>query len=225
VVSTAPSIVTGWPPRATRLPSRYHDRTLDGFDPSVSPAAKAGLAAARRLLAGDIRNLVLIGPPGAGKTHLAAGIARVTWERGRADWARRSEAAEADGYRLAEPPVPWWVNVPELIAGMRRDIAAGQTDHVDDAGRAGRHPGLVVLDDAGRENITEFSGEAIYVLVNRRYEAMRPTVMTSNLGLAELDAGGFGPVVSRLAEDGALVEMATAVDYRFRHGKRPGDAS
>ena len=213
--TTDPPGIT-WPPKAVRLPYRYNDRTLDDYDPTVSRAAGAALEAAQAFVAGGVANLVYIGPPGAGKTHLAAGIARAMWVQGRADWATRQTVAGAAGYHAAEPPDPWWVNVPELLDGMQRDMAAHDLTNRDAAAAAKRHPGLVVLDDLGRERVSEWTGAVLYVVINARYESMLPTVMTSNLTVAELDANGYGPVLSRLREGGRVIAMDSASDYRTR---------
>jgi DNA replication protein DnaC len=81
------------------------------------------------------------------------------------------------------------------------------------------HEGLVVLDDIGRERISEWTGELLYTVVNDRYEFRLPTIATSNLSAQELVAAGYWPAISRLAQDGALVEIK-APDFRLR-GTKP----
>jgi primosomal protein DnaI len=71
-----------------------------------------------------------------------------------------------------------------------------------------------VLDDLGREKVSEWTGELIYAVVNARYEAGLPSVATSNLSPAELIAVGYWPAMSRLAEDGRIVEV-TGPDHRL----------
>jgi DNA replication protein DnaC len=77
------------------------------------------------------------------------------------------------------------------------------------------YPGLVVLDDLGREKVTDWTGEVVYTLVNGRYEAMLPTVVTTNLTRSDLAESAYWPAISRLAEDGALVAIE-AEDRRLR---------
>ena len=79
---------------------------------------------------------------------------------------------------------------------------------------AGRHSGLVVLDDLGRENATDWTGELVYSVVNARYEAMLPTIVTSNRSIADLRAGPYWTVISRLAEGGRLIAV-TGTDRRL----------
>lgn len=173
-----------------RTPPRYRDKTFANFDPSVSPAAQTAATAAERAL-NDRTSLLLVGRPGTGKTHLAAAIGNEV---------RHGE----------------WCNVTDLIGALRQDVRIGENDGHRWAEELSREEGFVVLDDLGREKVTEFTGEALYRLVNRRYEHKRPTIVTSNLTVAELEANGYGPVLSRLSEEGRLVEMASAADYRTR---------
>jgi DNA replication protein DnaC len=110
-----------------------------------------------------------------------------------------------------------WVNVADLMVQMRSEMSRPDDDrpaariaiHLRD------HPKLVVLDDLGREKASDWTGEVIYSLVNHRYEERLETIVTSNLTAAELGAGPYWPVISRLAEDGRLIDMAGTPDKRL----------
>lgn len=172
------------------VPPRYRDRTFDTFDPTVSKSAQVALEAAKQAVE-QRTSLALIGRPGAGKTHLAAAI--------------------GNAVRFGE-----WCNVTDLIGAIRQDIRIGENDGHRLAADLAKEEGFVVLDDLGREKVTEFTGEVLYRLINRRYEHKRPTIVTSNCSMAELEANGYGPVISRLSEEGRIVQMASATDYRTR---------
>lgn len=203
-------------PREFELPDRFAKARLEGFDTEVSPAAVGMVEAAWRFLNAPTGCLVLLGKPGSGKSHIAAAIVNAIEARNVEQHAQAT--AEAD----ALPPDqraypgrglrPWWVPVGETMIRVRTfaDDTVGLWLDV------GRYPGLVVLDDLGRERISEFSGEQLYVAANLRYEARRRTIVTSNLSMAGLIEAGYGPILSRLSEDGPILELVSAIDYRPR---------
>lgn len=214
----------------TVVPYRFRDRTLETYKPTT-PSQHRALLEARRLVAGEIRSLVLIGPAGVGKTHLAAGALRGHQQREqiaidaeevefRRDWN-----ADLDGRepwrrftRRRDLRVgPAWQNVAELVSGLRMDMdrdrdERGWGERLEEALAPAS---LLVLDDLGREKISDWTGELVYSLINGRYEREQSTIATSNMSPAELQASGYWTSISRLAEDGALVEI-TAPDYRLR---------
>lgn len=204
-------------PSTVELPPRFRDRTLDSYR-ADSPTAKRALNDARRLVAGEIKSLVLIGATGVGKTHIAAGVAtaldsayEAAYEEGK-DTYNRGETERWPSRRTA----PMWTNVADLIVRMRLDMDRPLDDREASmlVMRMHRHQSLVILDDLGREKTSDWTGETIYALVNARYEAMLPTLVTSNLTAADLASSPYWPVISRLAEDGALVEIE-APDHRL----------
>lgn len=179
---------------STCVPARFSDRTLVTFMPSDGTAT--AFDAARQMVDTDIDSLVLSGPAGAGKTHLAAAVAN----------ARHG----------------LWCNVPEFMSALKSQMGItrhalldnGREPATDHAEMLADYPGLVVLDDLGREKVTDWTGEIVYVLINTRYENRRPTLVTTNLTGAELGASPYWPAISRLAEDGALVAI-DAPDHRL----------
>lgn len=193
-------------------PARFAGRTLDDYVPGT-PSQATALEAARKLSSAEYRSLVLVGPPGVGKSHLAAGIVNEIIDGLTTDYQRRKAEADAmpiDKYRHPEIPLtPMWTNVADLIVGLRMEMNAPADDR--DAERAvrilRRHPALVVLDDLGREKASDWTGEIVYALVNSRYENRLPTLVTSNLSPGDLAASPYWPVISRLAEDGELVKI------------------
>lgn len=201
-------------------PLRFRGKTLDGYEPRTESASRA-LAAARRFVQRDIASMVLAGPTGAGKTHLAAAAAAERYIPELAEWValpivNNPAPWEKPRREKKEPHIPDWCSVPELIVGLRSDMDREREDRgwADRVDELRRWAGVVVLDDLGREKVSDWTGEVIYTLVNGRYESMLPTIVTTNLTGAELAASPYWPVISRLAEDGELVRIE-AEDYRL----------
>lgn len=141
--------------------------------------------AARRYAAEPSGWLYLYGPPGAGKSHLAAAIAN--------DLAGNGE------------PVAY-ASVPDVLAFVKR----GMSDNSADA----RFDGLLnidtlILDDLGTENSTAWSVETIFRLIDEREKHSRTTVITSNLHYDNLHPR----IASRIAGMVKLIPLLVS-DYR-----------
>jgi DNA replication protein DnaC len=211
------------PEHVFEVPERFRTASIEGFDTSASPAAAGMAEAAWTFLRQSVGSLVMVGRPGAGKSHIAAAIVRAIRARDAEQYEQAVAAAEAlppeERRYPGPPPRPWWVPVGETMIRVRTFASDTEGLWLD----VGEHPGLVVLDDLGRERISEFSGEQVYAALNMRYEARRRTIVTSNLSLAGLIEAGYGPILSRLSEDGPVLELVSAIDYRprLRHRVAP----
>lgn len=205
-------------PSSSTVPSRFADKRLADFNPNVSASAALALEAADEFVGGAIDGLVLVGPPGVGKTHVAAGIVNEIKLRNTEDYQRAIDAM-TDRYP-AVPQMPLWANVASLIVGLRLDMDRPLDDRDSQllASRLRKHPAAVVLDDLGREKASDWTGEVIYTVVNDRYEAGLPTIITSNLTPELLRSSTYWPSISRIAEGGRLIEFKVTGDYRLRKG-------
>ena len=178
------------------VPSRFRECRLSTFDPT---RAKSGgvfaLAWATERAEAPFSGLIS-GPVGTGKTHLVVGIL-----------AARAEAYLAMHWSKARRQ-EWtalFADVPTLLDTLRSWIAR-PTDE-DPLGRFVRAD-LLILDDLGRERVTDWATERLYVLVNRRYGEQRPTIATTNLKPSELVAlPQYGPIVSRLLDGRPAVRI------------------
>ena len=110
--------------------------------------------------------LVFTGPSGAGKTHLAAAIAN---ER-----ARRGDEV-------------LFVVVPDLLDYLRAAFSPESATPYDRRFEEVKRAHLLVLDDLGTESATPWAREKLYQLLNFRYNAHLPTIITTAKSINELD--------------------------------------
>lgn len=164
-----------------KIPPRYVDALAD--DPDVLAwAVELCRTSARTARAYNPRvahggSLVLLGPVGTGKTHQAYGAIRQIVHTGVAcSW---SAVTAADLY------------------GQLRPRERGNPEAVMD--RYSRIP-LLLLDDLGAAKGSEWTEEITYRVINHRYEQQLATIVTSNLGGADLRAGLGERIASRLTE-------------------------
>jgi len=137
--------------------------------------------------------LVLEGDNGCGKTHLAVSIAK---------------------YCLAEGAIVLFSVVPDLLDYLRATFAPNAEEPYDEAFTKMREAELLVLDDLGAEQSTPWANEKLYQLLNYRYNARLPTVITTNkIGLVGIE----NRIRSRLGDKRLVrtVTMTEAQDYRL----------
>jgi DNA replication protein DnaC len=137
--------------------------------------------------------LVLVGPYGCGKTHLAAAIA--------------NHALRTQHMR------PIFAVVPDLLDYLRATFAPDSGLSYDRRFHAVRTTDLLILDDLGTENTTPWAREKLFQIVNHRYMERLPTVFTTNVDLDSLD----GRIRSRLCDTQlSRLVFIDAEDYRLR---------
>lgn len=102
--------------------------------------------------------LFISGPPGTGKTHIAAAIANHLIAQGR--------------------PVVCMTMI-DLLERIKRTYSKGDVDE-GSVLRIYKTVPLLVIDDIGKEPPTEWAISTVYNIINGRYEAYLPTIVTTN---------------------------------------------
>src|SRR4029079_6318127 len=145
--------------RSSRLPAV---KTLETFDFSFQPSIKREqIESLHELNFVDRKeNVVLLGPPGVGKTHLAISLAITAAQMGR---------------RV------YYGTLVDLITSLEEAQAAGQLTR-----RLAvlTHPSLLVVDEIGYLPIDHAGAVLYFQLMSRGYESAS-TILTSNKGFEE----------------------------------------
>lgn len=174
--------------RKAGIPPRFQGKTLDTYD-AVHDKQQMALAACKKLVATmqakqPPPNLILIGRPGTGKSHLCCGMVLELYRTHR---VRR-------------------VDLPDLIREIRATWHKDSEHSEDYVLEFYGTLDLLIIEEVGTGAGTDDERARIFQVVNRRYEAMLPTVIVSNLDLESLKKEIGERVIDRLREgDRALV--------------------
>jgi len=140
--------------------------------------------------------LVLAGNVGSGKSHLAFAIANALLNRGVG---------------------VYWETMPELMDALRAGYKDGS---YDDRFTLMKRVPVLILDDLGTENASDWVAEKLFQLFNARYLKSAPTVVTTNLDIENAEAKLSERVRSRLLDRKlSTVVQLPAGDYRVAEGK------
>jgi DNA replication protein DnaC len=166
---------------AARIPPLYRDCTLGNFNiESHKPQDREQLFRARTICQRWVddfvqpdgrfaeRGLLLIGRPGVGKSHLAAGVLRTLVER----------------YRVRGLFVDFTTLVHDIQSTFDRGSEESKADVLDPVTEAE----ILVLDELGAQKPTPWVNDTLYLIMNGRYMRRLPTVFTTNFRLEGSDA-------------------------------------
>jgi DNA replication protein DnaC len=154
------------------IPERFRLCTLDNYIPGCQNAARALLIASG--YADDFDNmmkkgtcLIFCGGIGTGKTHLAAGIAHRVMEKGR-------QAV--------------FISVIAAVRSVKETYSRKSEKTESQAIRDLTDPDLLILDEVGIQLGSDTEKIILFEIINGRYEAMRPTVLISNLDASGVES-------------------------------------
>lgn len=178
----------------------YYQKAEDRNERTHVENAQRALKASREFVQRCSENpfglgLLLTGPVGSGKTYLAAAI------------ANKLMAFERQVLFLVVPDL-----LDDLRATYDKRSDAKESDLLDSA----RTVPILILDDLGAHNYTDWTRNRLYSIINFRMNEQLPTVITTNLSLDEMEEYLGDRTTSRLLLMSRVFRLTCPEDIRLR---------
>jgi DNA replication protein DnaC len=177
------------------IPPRFQGGTLDNWVAGEDHAKLKAWHTATGYVEAFAENfplgrcVMLLGQVGTGKTHLACGVLQQVM-RNFGTQGLIGRYATAGGIIRS---------VKETFGARDKTESDVYADLIA--------PHLLVIDEVGVQHGTDFERTVLFEVINGRYEQMKPTIMLSNLGMAELRQCLGDRAVDRLRDKGGLVVL------------------
>lgn len=189
--------------RRTQVAAFREAKTLEDFDWSFNPAIKKkpvfDLASCKFIR--QARDVLLLGPPGTGKSHLVQAI----------------------GYQAIKCGfLVLYRSIFDLVRDFLHDEAFDGEDKIM---AKYLKPDLLIVDDMGMKQLPKRSGEYLFEIIMRRYEN-HSTMMTSNRPLEDWgkligDVPSATAILDRFLHHAEIITI-TGRSYRLRAAARGG---
>jgi DNA replication protein DnaC len=173
-------------------------KTLDEFDFAFNPSIKRkqifDLATGRFIR--EHRDLLLLGPPGIGKSHIAQALGHQVIKNG---------------------SVVLYRSIFDVVRDFLHDDAVNQQDKLMERYL---RADLLIIDDMGMKQLPKRSGEYLFEIIMRRHQ-VRSTVMTSNRPLEDWgkligDVPAATAILDRFLHNAEVIAI-TGRSYRLRN--------
>lgn len=188
------STVRGHNPAASGIPPRFIGKSLGGYM-THTPQQKCALHACKNFVdefnPRSGRCMILVGPPGTGKTHLCSGMLALIAAAGHTTLYTRA------------------ITATQAVKQSFYDNTTSQTYDTFCT------PDVLAIDEVGRQFGTDAEKNILFEVINRRYEQCKSTIVVSNGNIETLTEYLSEAGVSRLQEDGVMITI-TGPDMRIR---------
>jgi DNA replication protein DnaC len=183
----------------SKIPKRYLDKTIENFDGGKELIEKS----IKAIISGE--SVFIGGKCGVGKTHLSVGLLK-KWAKEHTIKFINEKNVDSATFFSHNCFHPEFLASVDLFFELKSTFNSNTTDEMDVIKKYVETP-LLVIDDVGAEKVSDWSRQMFYLLIDRRYRNMKPTIITSNLSLQQIAELIDERISSRICEMGIVTEL------------------